>query len=60
MASVVLSMQAIQNVFKTNVKSSFLHFMTNLFYDMQSEFQNKLLLSKKTREVHFITFLNIF
>jgi hypothetical protein len=41
-------------------KLIFLHFMTNLFYDMQSEFQNKVVLSKKTCEVHFITSLNIF
>jgi hypothetical protein len=32
----------------------------NLFYDMQSKIQNKVLLPKKTREVHFITSLNIF
>jgi hypothetical protein len=27
---------------------------------MQSEFQNKVVLTKQTREVHFITSLNIF
>jgi hypothetical protein len=27
---------------------------------MQSKFQNKVVLPIKTREVHFITFLNIF
>jgi hypothetical protein len=32
----------------------------NLFSDMQSKFQNKAVLSKKTREVHFIASLNIF
>jgi hypothetical protein len=32
---------------------------SNLFYDMQSKFQNKLVLPKKTCEVHFIASLNI-
>jgi FAD synthase len=32
----------------------------NLFYDMQSKFQNKAELNKKTREVHLMTSLNIF
>jgi hypothetical protein len=41
-----------------------LHFyilwQVNLFYDMQSKFQNESALPKKTSEVHFITSLNIF
>jgi hypothetical protein len=32
----------------------------NLFYDMQYKGQNKVVLPKKTREVHFITSLNVF
>jgi hypothetical protein len=32
----------------------------NLFYDTQSEFQNKVVLPKETRDIHFLTFLNIF
>jgi hypothetical protein len=35
-------------------------YQVNLFYDTQSKFQNKVLLPKKTREIHFITSLNIF
>jgi hypothetical protein len=34
-----------------------LHFITNLFYDMQPEFQNKVILHKNTRKFHFITSL---
>jgi hypothetical protein len=30
---------------------TFLHLMTNLFYDVQSKFQNKVVLAKKTSEV---------
>jgi hypothetical protein len=41
-----------------------LHFyilcQVNLFYDMQSKFQNKVVFPKETYEVHFITSLNIF
>jgi hypothetical protein len=41
-----------------------LHFynlwQVNLFYDMQSKFQNKVVLPRKKREVHFIVSLNIF
>jgi hypothetical protein len=40
-----------------------LHFcilQVNLFYDMQSKFQNKVVLPTKTPELHFITSLNIF
>jgi hypothetical protein len=30
--------------------------MTNLFYDMQCKFKNKVVLPKKTQEVHFFNF----
>jgi hypothetical protein len=33
---------------------------SNLFYNIQSKFQNRILLPKKTREVHFMTSVNIF
>jgi hypothetical protein len=41
--------------FKTDVKIYIF-----MFYDVQSKFQNKVALPKKTCEVHFITSLNIF
>jgi hypothetical protein len=47
-------MQAMRNVFKTQARTYVL-----TFYDMQSQFQNKVVLPKKAREVHFITSLNI-
>jgi hypothetical protein len=34
---------------------TFLQFVTHLFYNMQSEFQNKAILSGKAREVYFMT-----
>jgi hypothetical protein len=39
---------------------TFFTFHDNLFYEMQSKFQNKFVLPKKTFEVHFITSLHIF
>jgi hypothetical protein len=42
------------------LKLTCLHFMTKLFYDMQSEFPNKAVLPKKICEVHFITSQSIF
>jgi hypothetical protein len=41
--------------FKTDVKT---YIFT--FYDMQSKFQNKVVLPKRTCKIHFITSLNIF
>jgi hypothetical protein len=33
--------------------------LSNSFYDTQSKFQNEVILPKKTREVHFITSMNL-
>jgi hypothetical protein len=46
---------ATYNVLRLMSKLTYLYFMT-----CKSKFQNKVVLPKKTREVHFITFLNIF
>jgi hypothetical protein len=34
--------------------------LSNLFYDMQSKFQNEVLMPKSKNEIHFITSLGIF
>jgi hypothetical protein len=46
-----------QNWFKN---LNFYIFTSKFIYIMQSDFKNKVLLPKKTCEIHFITSLNLF